>query len=200
MITFQYTENDKKIFDSNIIKTYREDGVEHCWLWHGYHNTVNYGVFFNSTEEPYAHRFSFRVYKGDIPPDMDVSHICDVRCCVNPVHLELKTHSENLKERGRDGVAENLMNNKIEPSKEEEKTKPMTNIDECARRLIEMCLALGGERAVKEMLAIRFNGYTKLEWSENMIGRFKKKYFCHFNEVLEEYSTTFEEMIKYFKI
>ena len=197
-MAFQYTEKDKQAFEAHIIKTYRENGEAHCWLWHGPHNTTNYGIFFNSSGERFVHRFAFRVYKGDIPPRMDVSHICDVRCCTNPSHLELKTRSANLQERGRVNVKDNLINNKIILPKEE--VKPLTNIEECARRLIEMCLSIGGEIAVKEMLTIRFNGYTKLEDLEEQIGGYKKKYFCYFYEVLQEYSVTFDEIIEYFKL
>lgn len=199
-MTFQYTEKDKQTFEANIIKTYRANGEEHCWLWHGPHNTFNYGVFLNSSDERFVHRFSFRVYKGNIPHKMDVAHICDIRCCSNPSHLKLETRSENLKERGRNNVKANLISNKIDLPKEEDKILPMTNIEECASRLIEMCLALGGEQTVKEILTIRFNGYTELIWSDEIVCGYKKKYFCHIAEVLDEYSITFDEITKYFKI
>lgn len=51
-----------------------------------------------------AHRIAYVLYRGDIPKGLVVRHMCDVRDCVNPSHLELGTQIENIMDmvkRGR---------------------------------------------------------------------------------------------------
>jgi HNH endonuclease len=35
----------------------------------------------------YAHRYYYLKYKGSIPEDLTIDHLCEVRACVNPEHL-----------------------------------------------------------------------------------------------------------------
>ena len=64
-----------------------------CWLWTGYRNKSGYGRFNN---EP-AHRVSYRLHVSYVIPDkMELHHKCSVHHCVNPEHLELVTHAQNL--------------------------------------------------------------------------------------------------------
>lgn len=44
----------------------------------------------------YAHRFSYELAHGPLPEGAEVDHICNVRHCVNPAHLEAVSHRENL--------------------------------------------------------------------------------------------------------
>ena len=80
---------------------YQIDGD--CWLWIGSTNTSGYGIFTEGGERT-AHRVSYKRYRGPIPPGMHVRHTCDCPQCVNPDHLVLGTHADNmgdLRERGR---------------------------------------------------------------------------------------------------
>lgn len=73
-----------------------------CWLWIGsISNTRSggYGVYNGHT----MHRFSYKLHIGDIPKGMCVCHKCDVTSCVNPSHLFLGTHKENMKDMQNKG-------------------------------------------------------------------------------------------------
>src|SRR5271155_3699797 len=73
-----------------------------CWLWTGHTNQGGYGIFSAHRVKSVAHRFNFERYRGRIPKGLDLDHLCRVRCCVNPWHLEPVTLSENVK-RGEAG-------------------------------------------------------------------------------------------------
>jgi hypothetical protein len=44
----------------------------------------------------YAHRFAYEQVYGPIPTGMVINHKCRNRSCVNPAHLEVVTHEENI--------------------------------------------------------------------------------------------------------
>ena len=70
-----------------------------CWLWIGTCSSHGYGLL----QKQYAHRISYIHFKGPIPNGLQIDHICRVRSCVNPDHLEAVTAQEN-KRRG-EGIA-----------------------------------------------------------------------------------------------
>lgn len=49
---------------------------------------------------PYAHRYCYELFLGEIPEGLDLDHLCRNRSCVKPSHLEPVTHKENCR-RGR---------------------------------------------------------------------------------------------------
>lgn len=55
-----------------------------------------YGQIWNGKRTEQAHRVSYRFYVGEIPADKEIDHLCRNRCCVNPAHLALVTHQENI--------------------------------------------------------------------------------------------------------
>jgi hypothetical protein len=69
-----------------------------CWLWCAEINHRNgYGRYRISTSRSQlAHRFAYELLVGPIPDGLDLDHLCRVRACVNPAHLEPVTRRENL--------------------------------------------------------------------------------------------------------
>lgn len=85
-------------------------GPDECWEWvgralkHGY-GTFSVGGRAGSMES--ASRFSYRVHNGEIPEGAMVRHRCDNPPCVNPSHLILGSHDDNMRdmaERERSGT------------------------------------------------------------------------------------------------
>lgn len=73
-----------------------------CWLWIGSLLPKGYGCFSTSKgNNERAHRFAWRNLKGPIPEGMFVCHKCDTPSCVNPDHLFLGTHQDNMRDRNR---------------------------------------------------------------------------------------------------
>lgn len=70
-----------------------------CWIWKGRVNKNFYGIFDLGIEKDLAHRYIFEHYKGKISYGLELDHLCRVRTCVNPEHLETVTRSENLKRK-----------------------------------------------------------------------------------------------------
>jgi hypothetical protein len=66
-----------------------------CWLWKGCIGTDGYGQYTNSKDRS-AHRYSYIINKGEIPKGLLIRHTCDVRRCVNPLHLIIGTHQDNM--------------------------------------------------------------------------------------------------------
>jgi RNA polymerase subunit RPABC4/transcription elongation factor Spt4 len=68
-----------------------EDG---CWRWLGALNGLGYAQFAAGPTKR-AHRWSYTHFVGPIPDGMQLDHLCAVRDCVNPEHLEPVTAAEN---------------------------------------------------------------------------------------------------------
>jgi hypothetical protein len=66
-----------------------------CWYWTGA-LVRGYGVMSIDGRTNYVHRTYFEIFKGKIPLEHDLDHLCRTPMCVNPEHLEPVTRSENV--------------------------------------------------------------------------------------------------------
>jgi hypothetical protein len=72
-----------------------------CWLWTGGKLLNGYGVIRVQKQRVYVHRFAYECEHGPIPPGLALDHLCRVRLCVNPAHLEPVTTAENSRREAR---------------------------------------------------------------------------------------------------
>ena len=82
--------------------------ADQCWLWIGTKIRSGYGHIGRGGHHGVkvrAHRASFELHCGPIPAGMWVLHSCDVPLCVNPAHLFLGTHRDNMADMTRKGRA-----------------------------------------------------------------------------------------------
>lgn len=67
-----------------------------CWLWTGALSTGGYGMIGTNKKVRYAHKLLFEEKFGPVPEGLELDHLCRVRGCVNPDHLEAVTRRENI--------------------------------------------------------------------------------------------------------
>ena len=81
----------------------RVDTTGECWLWTGHRNEDGYGTLGWQYKQYSAHRLSYEIAYGAIPPGLCVCHRCDNPPCVRPDHLFLGTQADNMRDRYRKG-------------------------------------------------------------------------------------------------
>lgn len=76
-----------------------------CWLWLGSVNNSGYGTIWENGKHIRAHRKAWELFRGPIEHGLHACHKCDVPLCVNPDHLFLGTHRDNMRDMARKGRA-----------------------------------------------------------------------------------------------
>lgn len=90
------------------IAFYSSPPDEHgCILWIGSKKPSGYGQIHTADGLLYAHHVAWRFANGPIPQGMVIRHKCDVRDCINPDHLEIGTHADNVADKVARGRATN---------------------------------------------------------------------------------------------
>lgn len=79
--------------------------VGDCWIWIAALERWGYGQLRVDDVLTLSHRYSYQIHKGRIPKGLFVLHTCDTPACVNPNHLFLGTHQDNMNDMKRKGRA-----------------------------------------------------------------------------------------------
>lgn len=84
-----------------------------CWLWSGSLTANGYGNIGVDNRRVLVHRFSYEKFVGPIGEGLEIDHLCKVRCCVNPDHLEQVTRLENVRRSSAGYYKRTPENNKL---------------------------------------------------------------------------------------
>lgn len=93
---FRYTDDSMSTtIDDRFWEKVDADGD--CWVWTAATNTSGYGQFSVGGKHQGAHRVAWELLVGPIPEGLQIDHLCRVKHCVNPDHLEPVSHAENFR-------------------------------------------------------------------------------------------------------
>jgi len=108
-----------------------------CWIWLGTINSQGYPSVWSNGPKA-AHREMYCLIRGDIPDGMVLDHLCRVRHCVNPKHLEPVTNKENIL-RGNSFSAKNAKKTHCKRGHEYTKDNTKTVTKTITYRLCKAC-------------------------------------------------------------
>jgi hypothetical protein len=83
-------------FEERFWSKVRPAPADECWMWTASLNTGGYGQFAYRGRPLRAHRVAYELLICDIPAGLQLDHLCRVRPCVNPWHLEPVTNDVNM--------------------------------------------------------------------------------------------------------
>lgn len=91
--------NDPVRFAGHIVEGDEFEDRGPCWLWTSSLKADGYASFGIGGTSVLAHRWSYEYHVADIPNCLEIDHLCRVRHCVNPYHLDPVTHEVNIERR-----------------------------------------------------------------------------------------------------
>lgn len=93
-----------ELFIESIMSRISFEPFSGCWIWMGCTDTMGYGQVRRNNKNNQVHTVTYQNFIGLIPDGLELDHLCRIRCCCNPHHLEPVTHRENVR-RGMSGKA-----------------------------------------------------------------------------------------------
>ncbi len=87
------------MFDTlpELFKTRIQSDPNGCWLWQGGLDGAGYGILWIKGHLVKAHRIAYERLVGPIAYGLECDHLCRVRNCANPLHVEPVSHTENVR-------------------------------------------------------------------------------------------------------
>lgn len=82
-----------------------EQGPNGCLLWTGAKQPSGYGYVRRGGKNIRAHRLVWEHMNGPIPAGAHLLHNCDNKLCVNPIHMRIGTHADNMRDIAVRGVS-----------------------------------------------------------------------------------------------
>lgn len=92
----QKTGKTKEEIVAKIERSIEFDTNGGCWLWRAGGSNGGYGRLSVGDHDITAHRAAYECWVGRLPADKQIDHLCRVRMCVNPAHLEPVSARENV--------------------------------------------------------------------------------------------------------
>jgi len=124
-----------------------------CWIWRGAKDNVNdgYGVIRSGggrklSRTQKAHRVSYELLVGPIAAGLEIDHLCRVRACVNPAHLEPVTRAENNRRGKSSQVLSDFWRLKTHCLRGHPFDDANTYVTRAGRRHCRACTALSGRK------------------------------------------------------
>jgi hypothetical protein len=93
---FEINGNERAAMQDRVLRHCMPEPNSGCWLWMAHITTCGYGGSSYRRAAVYAHRLSYAAFKGAIEGHQEIDHLCRVRDCVNPDHLEAVSHRTNM--------------------------------------------------------------------------------------------------------
>jgi hypothetical protein len=143
-----------------------------CWMWKGplsgpgWRTGRGYGAFY-SGKNGTAHRFSWELHFGPIPPGLFVCHKCDTPPCVNPEHLFLGTSSDNSRDMWTKGRGRLQQPGVLAAVHVRGSTSPQAKLNEEIVREIRTACAQGANRhELARRFAVTSTTIDKIVWRQ----------------------------------
>ncbi len=93
--------------DKELVKFWTKVAItadtDRCWNWLGASHKQGYGIITHRGKPFGAHRVSYFIRFNNINDNLHCLHKCDNPKCVNPNHLFLGTHQDNVSDREKKG-------------------------------------------------------------------------------------------------
>lgn len=93
-----YYDKAKEYFPAEIVRFLKKvqgDWESGCWNWSSARGRDDYSSFFGGSGTVLGHRWIYAKFRGNIPPGLQLDHLCVRPWCVAPSHLEPVTPEEN---------------------------------------------------------------------------------------------------------